>query len=265
MTARADTAPAGTLCVAVLGAESTGKTTLAQGLALALSQTASRQPALHQQPGGQPPSIQPLRRTAWVPEVLRQWCDQHGRTPQAHEQAEILEEQHARIDAAAREHDLVVCDTTGLMTAVYSDWVFADRSLHPRALQLHRRMDLSLLMALDLPWVPDGHQRDGPQVRGPVDSAIRRLLVDNHLPFAVIGGSGAARLQQAMAAVAPLLRPVGASPGSTAIEAGRADNGPTGGLFTRLDEGSSGSTRWLCECCGDAPYERALRRAAGLL
>ncbi len=195
MTPPAYTRPAGALCVAVLGAESTGKTTLAQSLAQALSHTA--------QPG---PGLPPLR-TTWVPEVLRQWCDQHGRTPQAHEQAAILEEQHARIDAAALDHDLVVCDTTGLMTAVYSDWVFGDRSLHPRALQLHRRMALSLLMALDLPWVPDGHQRDGPQVRAPVDAAIRQLLVSHALPYAVIGGSGAARLQQALAAVVPLLRP----------------------------------------------------------
>ena len=240
MTAAAHRDTASALCVAVLGAESTGKTTLAQGLALALSQAAVPPGAL---------------RTAWVPEVLRQWCDQHGRTPQAHEQAAILEEQHARINAAALEHDLVVCDTTGLMTAVYSDWVFGDRSLHPRALQLHRRMHLSLLMALDLPWVPDGHQRDGPQVRGPVDSALRQLLIDNALPFAVIGGSGAARLQQALAAVAPLLRPPGAG--------GDARTGAATGLFTRLESGPAGDTRWLCECCGDAPYERALRRAAG--
>ncbi len=232
MTAESAPPPQPALCVAVLGAESTGKTTLAQGLALALQQ--------------------PHRRTAWVPEALRQWCDQHGRTPQQHEQAAILEEQHARINAAAAEHDLVVCDTTGLMTAVYSDWVFGDSSLHPRALQLHRRMAFSLLTALDLPWVPDGHQRDGPQVREPVDTAIRKLLLDNSLPFAVVGGSGPARLRQALAALAPLLRPPGSASPATS---------PAPGLFTRLDQGPTESPRWLCECCGDAPYERALRQS----
>lgn len=236
------------LCVAVLGAESTGKTTLAQALALQLAEESS---AVNT-------AASPLR-TAWVPEVLRQWCDKHGRTPQAHEQAAILAEQHARIDAAALAHDLVVCDTTGLMTAVYSQLIFGDHSLQAQAVQLHRRMDLSLLMALDLPWVADGHQRDGPQVREPVDTALRMLLLQHQLPFAVISGSGPGRLQQAVAAVAPLLRRRHA-----AMASPRKD-----GLFTGLQNTGAGGfaarSAWLCECCGDAHYERALRARAGFI
>lgn len=230
------------LCVAVLGAESTGKTTLAQGLALALAQSSSGVP--NAAASGEPAA--PLR-TAWVPEVLRQWCDEHGRTPQVHEQSAILQQQHARIDAAARDHDLVICDTTGLMTAIYSELIFGDQTLHEQAVRLHRRMGFSLLTALDLPWVPDGHQRDGPHVREPVDRAIRALLLRHELPFAVIGGSGPARLQQALAAVAPLLRQ----------RAGPAASGA--GLFTRLASSDAAAGGWSCECCGDAPYERALR------
>ena len=250
------TARPSALLVAVLGAESTGKTTLTQGLALAL---ALDQPDLQAANSGAT-TCAPLR-TAWVPEVLRQWCDSHGRAPQAHEQAHILEEQHARINAAATAHDVVVCDTTGLMTAVYSGLIFGDHSLDPRALQLHSQMDLSLLTALDLPWVPDGHQRDGPQVREPVDAAIRALLLNNGLPFAVIGGRGAARLTQARAAVAPLLqrlRPP-APTGSTEATGVKDATDATDGLFTRLQTGGGSATGWACECCGDAPYERALR------
>ncbi len=228
----------GALCVAVLGAESTGKTTLAAGLALALALRDS----------GEPNRL----RTAWVPEVLRMWCDEHGRTPQAHEQAAILQAQHARINAAACSHDVVVCDTTGLMTAVYSELIFGDRGLHALAVALHRRMAFSLLTALDLPWVSDGHQRDGPHVREPVDNAIRKLLVQHALPFAVVGGSGPVRLQQGLAALGPLLRQ---------RVAPKAD--AETGLFTRLETGlQTGSTAgnpWSCECCGDAPFERALR------
>ena len=232
------------LCVAVLGAESTGKTTLAQGLALALSQSSSSGPA--KAGSGEPAA--PLR-TAWVPEVLRQWCDEHSRTPQVHEQSAILQQQHARIDAAARDHDLVICDTTGLMTAIYSELIFGDQTLHEQAVRLHRRMGFSLLTALDLPWVPDGHQRDGPHVREPVDRAIRALLLQHALHFAVIGGNGPARLQQAQAALAPVLRQ----------HLGRAP--ARAGLFTRLAIRGVDSGLWSCECCGDAPYERALRSA----
>ncbi|MBC7939719.1 MAG: ATP-binding protein, partial [Chitinophagaceae bacterium] len=144
--------------VAIVGAESTGKTTLAAALAPRLAQICDL-------------------RVAWVPEVLRDWCERTGRTPQAHEQAAILRRQHECIEAAAADHDLVVCDTTALMTAVYSRLIFGDRSLEERALQLHARVALTLLMAVDLPWRPDGVQRDGPQVREPVDALLRELLI----------------------------------------------------------------------------------------
>jgi nicotinamide riboside kinase len=173
--------------IAVLGAESTGKTTLAAALATRLAQDTGL-------------------RVAWVPEWLRLWCDENGRTPRQDEQLAIGLAQHARIEAAAATHDIVVCDTTALMTAVYSRIVFGDRSLEEQAATLHRRMDMTLLTALDLPWVADGVQRDGPQVRGPVDSAVRELLAAHGLAWSVVGGRGAARVAQAMDAVLPWLR-----------------------------------------------------------
>ncbi len=217
--------PERALRIALLGAESTGKTTLAAALA----------PRLAQDTG---------LRVAWVPELLREWCDHVGRTPQVHEQASILRGQHERIEAAAASHDVVVCDTTALMTAVYSRIVFGDRSLDARAVDLHRRMDLTLLTALDLPWVADP-QRDGPQVRVPVDNALRELLNGNGLPWSAVAGSGAARLEAAVDAVAPLLRPA-AAPGS--------------GLFSRLAGRDAEAARqpWRCENCDDPGCEHRL-------
>ena len=46
----------------------------------------------------------------------------------------------------------------------------------------------------------------GEHVREPVDALLRDLLVAHRLPWAVIGGAGPARLQQAVDAVTPLLR-----------------------------------------------------------
>ena len=117
------------LVIAVVGAESTGKTLLARTLAHRLAD-------------------QTGQRCTWVPEHLRRWCDEQGRTPQRHEQAAIAAQQTALIDAAAQSHDVVVCDTTALMTAVYSHTVFGDDSLDASALQAHRRVSLTLLMAL---------------------------------------------------------------------------------------------------------------------
>ncbi|MFY8083604.1 MAG: AAA family ATPase [Rubrivivax sp.] len=169
------------LIIAVLGAESTGKTTLAQGLSARMARTTGL-------------------RCTWVPEWLRQWCADHGRTPRADEQAAIAHTQHRHIEAATQGHDIVVADTTALMTAVYSLQIFGDASLREPALALHRRTDLTLLTALDLPWVPDGHQRDGPHVREPVDATVQQWLVQAGQPFTRVHGAGSARLDNALQA-----------------------------------------------------------------
>jgi nicotinamide riboside kinase len=218
----------GALRIAIVGAECTGKSTLAAALAPALAAAGAR-------------------RVAHVSEWLREWCERSGRTPRAGEQAAILQTQQQRIDAAAAAHDIVVCDTTPLMTAVYSRLLFGDRSLEAHALALHARCRLTLLTALDLPWVADGHQRDGEPVREPVDALLRELLHGAGIPFAVIGGRGGLRLERALAAVRPHLP---AAPAAA-------------GLFTRLvdDERAAPGLRggWTCECCIEGEAERALR------
>lgn len=175
------------LVVALVGAESTGKTRLAGELDTAL-RTAGHSVAI-------------------VPEYLREFCDRHGRTPRVEEQQGIADEQTHRIDTAARSHDIVIADTTALMIAVYSDHVFGDAGLYGHALAAHARCDLTLLTALDLPWQADGLQRSGPQVRAPVDVLVRAALQQARLPFSVVFGSGSRRLQSALASVQRALNP----------------------------------------------------------
>jgi nicotinamide riboside kinase len=231
-------------CIAIVGAESTGKSTLAAALV----------PALRQQLG---------QRVALVGEVLREWCQNTGRTPRADEQAAIVRMQHERIDAAAAAHEIVVCDTTALMTAVYSRLLFNDGSLEERALALHARMAATLLTALDLPWVADGHQRDGAHVRAPVDALLRALLHRRGLPYAVVTGVGEARLQQALAALEPLWRetPRGSSAaGAAGLFTGLADRTRRGRPDT-----VQGTGRWWCDCCVPEGERAALaQRRAGI-
>lgn len=221
------------LVIAVMGAESTGKTTLCAALAARMQQESGL-------------------RCTWVDEWLRLWCEREDRSPRLDEQAAVAEEQARRIDAAALTHDVVVCDTTPLMTAVYNRWVFNDRSLDERSAVWHQRVSLTLVTAIDLPWVHDGLQREGPHVREPVDGFLRELLLAHNLPFAVIGGTGPARLDHAAAAVAPLLlrRLLGSKPRKA-------------GMFTRLhgDAAVRAAEAWSCECCDDADCERQLHAA----
>ena len=167
--------------VVLLGAESTGKTTLAQELAVVLAARGTR--------------------VARVDEFLREFCSLHDRTPRNAEQAGIAAEQTARIDGAAATTDVVIADTSALMIAVYSEIVFGDTSLNASALAAHRRADLTLLMALDVPWQDDGLQRDGPHVRAPVDALIRASLDGAGVAFTTIDGLGPARLAAALRAI----------------------------------------------------------------
>jgi nicotinamide riboside kinase len=201
--------------VALLGAESTGKSALAQAMAQQLQ--AQGQDAVA------------------VGEYLREWCSLHRRTPRRDEQAHIAATQHQRILAASLQHELVLADTTALMTALYSEWLFADLSLYPLALQQHRSCDVTLLTGLDLPWQADGMQRDGAHVRAPVDALLRQRLDEASMSYRVVYGQGAGRLQNAMDYIA----------------AHAYSKRPTG-------QNVSKNWVWVCDKCSDPACEHKL-------
>jgi nicotinamide riboside kinase len=138
-----------------------------------------------------------------VDEVLRNWCDREGRTPQRDEQWAIAQEQARAADTlAAQSPDTwLLSDTTPLMTAVYSHLLFDDQSLYPMALAHQALYNVTLVTGLDLPWVADGLQRDGPQVRGPIDVLVRQALERAGLAYRVVYGQGPRRLNNALLAL----------------------------------------------------------------
>jgi len=209
------------LVVALLGAESTGKTTLALALRDCLVNESSAFTADITKPS-----------VTVVPEYLREFCDRHGRTPYQEEQSQIAEEQTRRIESAATSHDLVIADTTALMIAVYSDQVFGDTSLYASAQEAQKRYGLTLVTALDLDWRPDGLQRDGPHVRGPVDARVRAALGRAQCGYSVIYGRDASRLSAALACVQRAM-----SPAQSACD-------------------SASRWQWHCERCGESDCER---------
>jgi HTH-type transcriptional regulator, transcriptional repressor of NAD biosynthesis genes len=169
-----------TFSVAILGAECTGKSELAQALAahfLGLG-----------------------RSVHTVPEVLREWCAAHARTPLAHEQATIAAEQARRV-LAAPPTDLLIADTTPLMTAVYSDIYFGDTTLYAAAISHQQRFNLTLLASTDVPWVADGVQRDGLAQQQRVQERLREVLIEANVPFHEVVGLGSARLRSALSGI----------------------------------------------------------------
>jgi nicotinamide riboside kinase len=227
--ARMDSTPG--LVIAIVGAESTGKSTLAHTLAQRIADE--------------------TRLTATpVDEHLRTWCEQMGRTPRIDEQRAIAQAQQERIAQAAATHDVAVADTTAAMIAVYSRYVFGDRSLDAWAAGLHASsVAQTLVTALDLPWVADGLQREGEHVRAPIDAMLRELLAAHGIGWSLVSGSGDARVDHALDAVTPLL-------------ARHAVQGS--GLFTRLAQRDAAQPAWrtgtwVCEKCDVPDCEHRLR------
>ena len=118
-----------------------------------------------------------------------------------------------------------------MMVAVYSRLLFDDASLLLEAVAEQKRHRLTLLMALDLPWVADAGIRDGAHVREPVDTLLRTALRDGRVGFSVIAGQGEQRLAHALRAV-----------------------------HATLNAPNTAAPRWrhVCAECGDPDCERHL-------
>ena len=167
--------------IALLGAESTGKSTLADALARRYA-------------------------TLWVPEYLREFVEVHARVPREDDQVGIARTQRERelaLGADARVRDFLFVDTTPLMTAVYSR-IYWGR-VPPELLDLEAAHDyaFTLVAAPDLPWVPDGLQRESEEVRLRVHAELLAVLDARGIPFTLLTGELDARMRQVEAVIGP--------------------------------------------------------------
>jgi nicotinamide riboside kinase len=235
------------LTIALLGAESSGKSTLAQALLTEIRSAWAADSA-------QTPAIE------GVPETLRPWCEAHGRTPAAHEQIDLLHAQ-ARQLALARTRvgpsGWLVADTTPFMTAVYSEHYFADNGLYPTALQAMPTPDVTLLMGLDLPWQADGPWRDGPVVQTAVDALLRQRLQSHGLRHHTIYGHGNARTAAALLVMALAMGTENTGNPLAGLIKTRAEK-----LMNEIDRGQFHSKisahSFTCEACSDPDCEHQL-------
>lgn len=169
--------------IAILGAESSGKSTLCGALARRYD-------------------------TLWVPEYLREFVDAHARVPFEADQAGIAQTQLAREDAAAgAANEFLFCDTTPLMTALYSRvyWGRVDAELE--ALASRHDYALTLVTAPDTPWVADGLMRESEEVRQRVFAMLVAELDARGIRFVLVEGDLPHRLRQVEAAL-KVLKPL---------------------------------------------------------
>lgn len=165
--------------IAILGAESSGKSTLAEALARRYA-------------------------TVWVPEYLREFVDTHARTPYEEDQFGIARTQREREDAASLEANrFLFCDTTPLMTALYSRvyWGRVDAQL--AAFDTRHDYALTLVTAPDTPWEPDGLQRESEEVRQRVHSMLLETLAARGIDYVLLQGELPHRMRQVEALLEP--------------------------------------------------------------
>jgi len=164
--------------IAILGAESSGKSSLAEQL------------AAHY-------------HTEWVPEYLREFVETHNRVPVESDQFHIASTQVAREeDALPQARNFLFCDTTPLMTAIYSRFYFVQADAPLKELTQKRRYDFTIVTAPDLPWTPDGLQRESEAMRQLVHEELLRELHARATPYLLVSGDMQHRMSQVHAALA---------------------------------------------------------------
>lgn len=167
--------------IMITGPESTGKSWLAQKL------------ALHY-------------HTLWVPERARTYLEEINRPYQEEDLLKIAREQLDLEDLlAGRAKQILFCDTGMLVLKIWSEHSFG--RCHPFILEQlqKRKYTFHLLPDIDMPWQPDP-QREHPHLREYFFDLYREELKAHQTPFQIICGSGQQRLQNALKVVDSILR-----------------------------------------------------------
>ncbi|GAO39844.1 hypothetical protein SCH01S_39_01290 [Sphingomonas changbaiensis NBRC 104936] len=165
-----------TRTICLHGPESTGKSTLGPRIANALGGT-------------------------YVAEFGRTWSEAKGIGFTMTDLVAIAKGHMAATrEALNRRPAWLVLDTDPLMTAVWADMLFGERD--PWFDRFTETADFYLMFDVDLPWVPDGTRMFGTEaLRGKFFELSRAELERRDLPWALVGGHGDDRFENAMKAI----------------------------------------------------------------
>ena len=163
--------------IAIVGPESTGKSTMSQLLAKHYN-------------------------VSWVPEYARYYCENLTAPYTLQDEVNMYYGQVALEDAilTITESDFIICDTTFVTVKIWSDEMLGETpQIVLDALQ-KRPYDLYLLMDIDLPW-QDDPLRDFPNQREYFMEVWHKELNALDANYRVISGLGAPRVEHAIRAI----------------------------------------------------------------
>lgn len=165
------------LKIAVVGPESTGKSTMTQYLANNLN-------------------------SSYVPEYARYYCKDLKNQYTLQDEMNMFYGQLALEDAISSQarNNILICDTTIITIKIWSDYLFQQTPTEVLTELQHRTYDVYLLMDIDLPW-EDDPLRDFPDQREYFLSIWKKELDCLQANYHVISGLGNERLNNGLKAV----------------------------------------------------------------
>jgi NadR type nicotinamide-nucleotide adenylyltransferase len=162
--------------VCIVGAESTGKTTLAEKL------------SQHYQ-------------TTWTPEFARGYLDEKGLDCSMEDIHAIAKGQLQTEEEGAREaNKILFCDTDLMTTCVWSKYFFDQCPAWIEEKSYKQKYDLTLLMDIDVEWIADP-QRPAPHLRQHFLDLFKRELEKRDRDYVLISGDYEERFKRAVEAV----------------------------------------------------------------
>jgi NadR type nicotinamide-nucleotide adenylyltransferase len=167
--------------IAIVGPESTGKSTISAYL------------AKHYQ-------------TVWVPEFARGYCEKLTEPCTWQDEINMFYGQLAlEEEYLPKANKLLICDTTFITVKIWSDYTFG-RSPQEVLDELPKHpYDLYLLLDIDLPWEEDP-LRDFPHMREHFMEVWHKELKALNANYVVISGSAQGRYDEAVKAIDKFLQ-----------------------------------------------------------
>jgi NadR type nicotinamide-nucleotide adenylyltransferase len=167
--------------IAIVGPESTGKSTLAEQLAKHYN-------------------------TCFVPEYAREYLNNLKRVYTIGDVVAISKGQMQTEDELAlKANKLLICDTTLLVTKIWAEFKYHQAPEWIKENINKRKYNLHLLTSIDLPWMPDP-QREHPHLREKLFEIYQNELAALKVNYTIISGNAEMRLQQAINSIDGLLK-----------------------------------------------------------
>jgi NadR type nicotinamide-nucleotide adenylyltransferase len=167
--------------IAIVGPESTGKSTMSDYL------------AKHYQ-------------TVWVPEYARAYCEKLTEPPTWQDEINMFYGQLAlEQELLPQANQILICDTTFITVKIWSDQMFGKSPQEVLDALPKHPYDLYLLLDIDLPW-QDDPLRDFPHMREHFMDVWHKELQDLNANYSVISGSGPERYASAVAEIDAFLK-----------------------------------------------------------